>query len=395
VAVPVLGGLAAAAVVGIFFQVPDWVLAAASAALIVPGHVLAVAGVARARRGDGWVARPSHRSGRGEGATAGSPRPSPAQGAPLQAPGLAPFRSPQRALFSLAWERGALILPVMVGMVLVPQLILLSFVHDEARSPALALTMLVYPLLMAAGAGTGLGKGYESPRNRLQLAAFVAARPVTTQELLATLLRVALASSLAACSPVLLALLAIMPFTGPGRALAQLLRTFVENHGVKGWALLALGVVGMPALVWRQMVSGMWVSLVGRRWVAYTMTIAMAVGYTAAAVFGGWVYATPASQVALGEALPWVVAALLGLKLLAGVVVVAALWRRRLIAGRTLAGLGLAWVAAAAGIVALAFWLTPAEVASPWLIAAGGILLALPLVRLGLAPLALDWNRHR
>jgi len=85
----------------------------------------------------------------------------------------------------------------------------------------------------------------------------------------------------------------------------------------------------------------------------------------------------------------------LALKLLAGALVVWALRRRRLVRDRTLARLGIAWVAAATGIVALSWWLTPPEVLSPWAVAGVAVIVLLPLVRLGLAVLTLDWNRHR
>jgi len=46
-------------------------------------------------------------------------------------------------------------------------------------------------------------------------------------------------------------------------------------------------------------------------------------------------------------------------------------------------------------VFGLACWLTPPELASPLVVGGAAGLLVLPLVRLGLAPLALDWNRHR
>jgi hypothetical protein len=52
-------------------------------------------------------------------------------------------------------------------------------------------------------------------------------------------------------------------------------------------------------------------------------------------------------------------------------------------------------LAAAAALLGLCFWLVPAAVCPPLTAAAVAMLLLLPLVRLGLAPLALDWNRHR
>ena len=101
------------------------------------------------------------------------------------------------------------------------------------------------------------------------------------------------------------------------------------------------------------------------------------------------------AQTALVEVVPWLIGVGLALKLGAGVLVTRALLRRRLLAPRTVARLAAAWVAAAAALVGLSFWLMPAEVYSPAVVAGAAVLLVLPLVRLGLAPLALDANRHR
>ena len=67
---------------------------------------------------------------------------------------------------------------------------------------------------------------------------------------------------------------------------------------------------------------------------------------------------------------------------------------RRHAAPLALARYGLA-VLAVAATVALALWLLPPEIDSPLTIGLSAVVLGLPLVRLGLAPLALEWNRHR
>ena len=57
-------------------------------------------------------------------------------------------------------------------------------------------------------------------------------------------------------------------------------------------------------------------------------------------------------------------------------------------------GLVAAWAVTAASLVGLVYLLVPGEILPAHLIA-GGVVLALPLVRLLAAPLALEWNRHR
>src|SRR5262249_49461373 len=151
---------------------------------------------------------------------------------------------------------------------------------------------------------------------------------------------------------------------------------------------------GLPALTWSWLVSHLWINLTGRNGVVGTMSLLATCGIPLLWLFVLWLSSHPESRAALIAAAPWALGVALLLKLLAGALVVWGLRRRRLVAGRALARLGVAWVAAALGIVALSLWLTPAELVSPWAVACGAVLL-LPLVRLGLAPLALDWNRHR
>jgi hypothetical protein len=52
------------------------------------------------------------------------------------------------------------------------------------------------------------------------------------------------------------------------------------------------------------------------------------------------------------------------------------------------------WLLIVVGLFALMAWLVPSEWACPALLA-GVSVLAVPLVGIGLAPLALEWNRHR
>lgn len=373
----VLGALGAAALLGRAYAVPEPVLLAASAGLIVTGHALAVAGVARARRGDGTTGdrvTPTARS---------VERPLPL------------FAAPSRALFWMAWRRGGFLLPLSAGLVWLAHL---ALVCSTAEAPAIRVVVtaqLIWPLLMASSiGGTLAARGLAVPHDS-RLSPFVASRPVPTALLVGVLLRVAFASALLTWAVVLLPLFAELPFIPAGTVLAADFERLVASQGAKAWVLLALGVVALPALTWRQMVSGFWSTLAGRKWLGATLAIATAAGYTGLAVSASLIFTNPEATAALLVAVPWLLAAALALKLLGGGVVVWALHRRRLVEARTLARLGIAWGAAAVGIVALALWLVPPALASPWTVAGWAVLLLLPLVRLGLAPLVLDWNRHR
>jgi hypothetical protein len=381
VAVPVLSGLVVAAIYGGSNAVPQPLLLAGSAALLPAAYALAVVGVARARRGDGaaWRWAPA--------------RPSPARAAPAAAP---PFASPAAALFWIEWQRNGFVLPGMVGMISVTQLALLVVAGDTGEAARILCFLPAYPAFLAAMAGGTFGGVHPWSRGGVPIPAFVAARPVLTADLVVAKLRAAALSSLAACAVIVVLTLAALPFGEVAAVLRRLLEQLHTTQGVRGWALLALGAVAAPWLTWKTLANGLWVPLAGRRWPFFLFMAAGPVLLTAALLTAAWfVTAGYDVRAALLDALPWCVGLAVLLKLAAGALVLRALLRRRLISARTLTRLAVAWLAGAAALTGLAFWLTPPEVASPLVIAGGLVLVLLPLVRLGLAPLALDGNRHR
>ena len=68
--------------------------------------------------------------------------------------------------------------------------------------------------------------------------------------------------------------------------------------------------------------------------------------------------------------------------------------RRRLLDGRAVARLVSLWLAGVVGLFAVLCRLVPSD-AARWHLLAPGAVLAVPLVRISLAPLAVAWNRHR
>jgi hypothetical protein len=376
VAVVILGTLSAFAVLGHSYQVSPNLLLAGSAALIPLGYLAAVAGVARARRGDtavwNWPALGRHAA------------PAPAR----------PFASADEALFWLEWRRNGFFLPLTVGLLLVPNT-LLSFTCSSHAPWRVLVGLALYPLMMAMGAGATLGNCHPWSRRSTTPSPFLLARPITTAAVVGVKLRVALRATLLTWALILVVSLAVLPLTVAGKELARDIPRLLDDLGERGWGLLALLVLGLPALTWKCVVNQLWYHLAGRKWLTLAMALAIPMGVTALGLFYGWVVVRPESQTALRQALPWIVGGLLLLKLGLGLWVVRALLRCGIVAPRTVRRGAIAWVAAAAGLVALAFWLTQPVLDSPLLIGGLAVLLGMPLVRLALAPLALDWNRHR
>jgi hypothetical protein len=380
VAVPVLGAMASGAILGLTYHLSPAVLLAASAGLVPAGYLVAVAGVARARRGD-----TSARQWRLPWRRAAAP-----------VPVRPPFASPEAALGWLEWRGNLFLMPLMVALVVVPQGLLVYFVDNPRATPFLLLALGVYPLVNSFTAGAVLGSTHPWARHVPAIPAFLAARPVTTGTFIAVKLRTALVAALGTWALILVAVLVLLPAPHVREALFRGARFLVEDGGpVKGGASLLVIVLGPSVLSWKAIVDQLWVGLAGRNWINLVASLAFAVGITVAGLVLAWVYVYPEVREPVQAAVPWAVGVLLALKLGAGLLVARGLVRCNLMTPRTVACLAALWVAAAAGLAALAYWLTPPELAAPGLVAGSAVLIGLPLVRLGLAPLALDWNRHR
>src|SRR5204863_10104934 len=109
-------------------------------------------------------------------------------------------------------------------------------------------SMVLFPTFFAAAAGASLGKGDAWSRKVSALPAFSAVRPVTSAEMVAAKLRVALRSVLLTWALAFLVILGFLPFSPGGAVLGQWVRQLLETRGVKGGVLLGLVVLALPAL---------------------------------------------------------------------------------------------------------------------------------------------------
>ena len=265
--------------------------------------------------------------------------------------------------------------------------------QDEIIRRGLLALVLALPALYAVVAGTSLGKMSDRPAP--SLSPFLATRPVGSAVLVAAKLKVAALSALAAWA----LLAAALP--------AALLRADVRADVAEWWAALrhffppgkaaagvALTALLLPALTWKGLVGNLHVTLTGRPWVSRTESSAGLVLLFGGAGAGYWAYLHPEAHAALGRLAWWAAPAAIALKLFVAGWAVRALYRRRLVPPRALAGWLAAWLLAALALFAALAWLLP-----PGLVDAAGCafaaVLLVPLARLALAPLALEWNRHR
>jgi ferric-dicitrate binding protein FerR (iron transport regulator) len=117
-------------------------------------------------------------------------------------------------------------------------------------------------------------------------------------------------------------------------------------------------------------------------------------GLLAVFAFGAWLANSPQHQLTFADVLPWLTAGVAALKGVAALCSLRALNHRGILPQRVFWGALAAWIVFAAGLFGVLCWLLPGGQTFVWAIVLG-IVLLLPLTRLALAPLALDWNRHR
>lgn len=404
---PWLRAVVAAPLIGVAISVPQILLsefdlsegfAAAILVLQLPAaYLLAVHGVARARRGDvprwtwpGWRAWLRWRSA----ATVGRP-----------------FVAPARAQLWFEWRRSGLGFPValagcaFVWLITMPWMA--EFFDEGSRGgvpivpPVLlrelgslwvaALGLLLLALLMASLCGGEMGSLSGRDRTR-GLSSFVTTRPTSAMVPVRAKFEAAALSTLAGWGVLAVEFLLWFALAGHGAEMAGQFEGLRQRHPAGlFWGGLAFLIAGGIGLTWLQMVAAMWMGLMERAWVITSLGFLAFVG---AIAFGSWLATHPQHWPTFTALLPWLAGAAVVLKCLAAAWSLRALKRRALIPSGVLWGALGVWLVLAAAVFGALAALLPDD----WFSVPGvllGIVLLLPLTRLALAPLVLARNRHR
>jgi hypothetical protein len=363
-------------------RLPEWLAVPLLAALLPLGYAAAVAGVERARRGDGqhWPVPRLRRAG------PVAPRP--------------PFPSAAAALLWWEWRLCALPLLVVTAFLLplaaAPALLGLFPGGQEITLGGKLAPLLLLPLLLAQAAGASLGQmGGPNPNREPGCSPFLATRPFPSAAWVAVKWKAAGLCTLALWALPALAVGFVLSRPENAAEAARWWARLVQ--AVPPWkavALVALAVAGLLALTWRGMVANLWMILAGRTWVAGgTVTVSLVL-LMSLALAGILISQRPETWGPLRRLAWWLAPVAVALKLLLAGWAVRALLRRRLVTPRALAG-GLAvWLLAVVVLFGAFHWLVPPGVVSLPALALAAVLLV-PLARLALSPLALEWNRHR
>jgi len=269
---------------------------------------------------------------------------------------------------------------------------------DSFLFPFTLSTVFCLPVASAGALGGGLGQFRPFGVNlRKRFITFVAIRPLNTGALVAAKFRMALLSVLLTWAVVVVEATLWIVVSGNNTNAWGLTRQFLQRYpGGRGIAILALGVVLLPAVTWKFLTDGFALALTHRRWIAEGASylfLSVSFGLTAA---GFWFAQHPNELPRLIAAVPWLVMCGAILKGAVTVGTYRSALRRRLIDWRDFWNALGVWVVVTACAVGMALLVLPAgtlPVSRPIIVL--GIATFMPLVRFPLATLGLEWNRHR
>jgi len=306
------------------------------------------------------------------------------------------FRSPAHAQLWFEWRRHGWSLPALVGMLLPFELALLFAATD---APALVFLMLFCVLLtppfMAAFTAASVRKSNPYASDSYVVTPFLATRPLTSGALIAAKLKAMIWSTLAAWLLVLVAIPLALIWSDTWPIVIERARAVTAFIGTpRAIVILLLILSGFVASTWKQLVQSLYIGLTGREWLIRGRLFLALTFIVLLGPIVQWIIDNKDVQLALWDALPLILAILVGLKMFAAVSIAIRHYRSRLLSDRTLVvGAGV-WLVAVLALYALLVWLVSTPLIARYFLALVAIL-AIPLARLSAAPLALAWNRHR
>src|SRR5438552_1026447 len=306
------------------------------------------------------------------------------------------FPSPARAQAWFEWRRHGLSLPALVGLLLPFELALLWLAKD---APAFVFEILflalITPPFMAAFTAWTVSQPNPQVRDSYGVPPFIATRPLTSAELIAAKLKMAMWSTLAAWLLVLVAMPLALEWSGTWSVVTERARRMNDAIGTPRAATVVLLILaGFIVATWKQLVQSLHIGLTGREWIVkgsvlLTLTFLILLGPIVE-----WIIDSPSGQRALWNALPLILAGLVGLKMSAAAWIATRLDRSRLLGDRALVLGAACWVLAVFALYGVLVWFFSTPFVAHYLLALIAIL-AVPLARISAAPLALAWNRHR
>ena len=308
-----------------------------------------------------------------------------------------PFPSAARAQRWFEWRLHGPSLPVWVGILLPFELAML-FVAGNDTPALVAYTLcgaLFTPPFMAAFSVPRVRKASFQESDGYGVTPFVATRPLASAALIAAKLRMSVWSTLAAWLLVLVAIPAALTLSGTWPVVTERARQLGDAVGTpRAVVVTLLGLSALVASTWKQLVQSLYVGLSGREWLIRSSTCVTLTVLIFIEPIVAWIRETSDVRVALWNAMPWILAGLVGAKVSAASWIAARLQSSRLLSDRALVMGAASWLVAVLALYGVLVWLVLGPLIPRYFLMLLAIL-GVPLARVSAAPLALAWNRHR
>jgi hypothetical protein len=308
-----------------------------------------------------------------------------------------PFPSAARAQRWLEWRLHGRSLPVWVAILLPFELAML-FVAGNDTPALVAYTLcgaLLTPPFMAAFSVPRVRTASFQASDGYGMTPFVATRPLASAALIAAKLRMSVWSTLAAWLLVLVAIPVALTLSGTWPVVTEPARQVGDAVGTpRAVVVTLLGLSALVASTWKQLVQSLYVGLSGREWLIRSSTCVTLTVLIFIEPIVAWIRETSDVRVALWNAMPWILAGLVGAKVSAASWIAARLQSSRLLSDRALVMGAASWLVAVLALYGVLVWLVLGPLIPRYFLMLLAIL-GVPLARVSAAPLALAWNRHR
>jgi hypothetical protein len=299
----------------------------------------------------------------------------------------AAFSSPSRAQAWFEWRLRGRTLPASVAALL-PFLLWLLFL--PGRDPSVIvidvlLLVIVTPSFLAFFSASTVSA--PTP--------FTATKPLTTPALIRAKLIAMLWSAVATWGVVLIMVPVALVLSGRWSIVSDFLVRVTRFVGEpRAIVIPILIVTALIASTWRQLVQSLCIGLSGRPRLIRATILAGLLFLMVLFPAIAWLREQRQLQNTIFDGLPWILAVVITVKLIAGAWIAIQLYDRHVFTDRALIGGALVWMVSVIAVYGLLTWLESSPAFPSYFLGAIAIL-AVPLVRISAAPLALAWSRHQ
>ena len=306
------------------------------------------------------------------------------------------FQSAARAQLWFEWRQYGRSLPLLVAIVL-PVGLSLLFVFRTAAVIVVEIVVasLLLPAFMAIFVAATVAKSSANASESYGITPFIATRPVEDRALVVAKWQAALLSTLAAWVIVAVAVPVALLWSDATEPILNIARHVDDALGRPRAIILGLLLlVGLVGSTWKQLVQGLYIAMSGRDWAVKGIVFATLVLVTFGFLALGWILdSRPRIALAL-NAIPWLMAAFVALKLVLAGWVMQRGAERGLFNRRQLILGAIVWDACVLAVYGVLALILPDILFRRYFLLLVAMLVV-PFVRLAAAPLAVARNRHR